>query len=85
MNNLLVIGGNGQLGLELKEMTSNYQDYNFLFTDVKDLDIINHTTLAGNIVSNNITAIINHAAYRSLDNAEYEPLTRRCDKPFGHS
>ena len=37
MNNILVTGGNGQLGSELKEIASNYPDYNFLFTDVKDL------------------------------------------------
>ena len=32
MNNILVTGGNGQLGSELKEIASNYPDYNFLFT-----------------------------------------------------
>ena len=42
MNNILVTGGNGQLGSELREIAPNYQDYNFLFTDVKDLDITNH-------------------------------------------
>ena len=36
MNNILVTGGNGQLGSELKEIAPNYPDYNFLFTDVKD-------------------------------------------------
>ena len=42
MYNLLVTGGNGQLGSELKEIAPNFQDYNFLFTDVSDLDITNH-------------------------------------------
>ena len=46
MNNILVTGGNGQLGSELREIAPNYQDYNFLFTDVKDLDITNHTAVA---------------------------------------
>ena len=39
MNNILVTGGNGQLGSELRKIAPNYQDYNFLFTDVSDLDI----------------------------------------------
>jgi len=73
MNNILVTGGNGQLGSELKEIASNYQDYNFLFTDVKDLDITNHKAVAAFIESNNITVIINCAAYTAVDKAEYEP------------
>jgi dTDP-4-dehydrorhamnose reductase len=73
MNNILVTGGNGQLGSELKEIVPNYQDYNFLFTDVKALDITNHTTVAAFIMSNNITVIINCAAYTAVDKAESEP------------
>ena len=73
MNNILVTGGNGQLGSELKEIAPNYQDYNFLFTDVKDLDITNHTAVAAFIESNNITVIINCAAYTAVDKAESEP------------
>ncbi|MDB9783260.1 dTDP-4-dehydrorhamnose reductase [Winogradskyella sp.] len=73
MNNILVTGGNGQLGSELRELVPNYQDYNFLFTDVKDLDITNHTAVTAFIESNNITVIINCAAYTAVDKAESEP------------
>ena len=73
MNNILVTGGNGQLGSELREIAPNYQDYNFLFTDVKDLDITNHTAVAAFIESNNITVILNCAAYTAVDKAESEP------------
>ena len=73
MNNILVTGGNGQLGLELKEIAPNYQDHNFLFTDVKDLDITNHGAVAGFIQSNKINVIINCAAYTAVDKAESEP------------
>ena len=72
MNNILVTGGNGQLGSELREITPNYQDYSFLFTDVKDLDITNHSAVAAFIESNNITIIINCAAYTDVDKAESE-------------
>tara|TARA_B110000971_G_scaffold160311_1_gene163842 strand:- start:11000 stop:11845 length:846 start_codon:yes stop_codon:yes gene_type:complete len=73
MNNILVTGGNGQLGSELREIASNYIEYNFLFTDVKTLDITNHSAVAAFIESNNITVIINCAAYTAVDKAESEP------------
>ena len=73
MHNILVTGGNGQLGSELKEIAPNYQDHNFLFTDVKDLDITNHGAVAGFIESNKINVIINCAAYTAVDKAESEP------------
>ena len=72
MNNILVTGGNGQLGSELKEIAPKHQDYNFLFTDVKDLDITNHTAVAAFIKSNNINVIINCAAYTAVDKAEQQ-------------
>ena len=73
MNNILVTGGKGQLGSELKEIASNYPDYNFLFTDVKTLDITNHTAVKEFIEINNINGIINCAAYTAVDKAESEP------------
>ncbi|MDA7706978.1 dTDP-4-dehydrorhamnose reductase [Flavobacteriaceae bacterium] len=73
MNNILVTGGNGQLGSELKEIAPNYQDYNFLFTDVSDLDITDHTAVREFVENNTITVIINCAAYTVVDKAESEP------------
>ena len=73
MNNILVTGGNGQLGSELKESIPNYQDYNFLFTDVSELDITAHEEVRAFIEHNNINVIINCAAYTAVDKAESEP------------
>ena len=73
MNNILVTGGNGQLGSELREIAPNYPDYNFLFTDVKQLDITSHTAVKEFIEINNINVIINCAAYTAVDKAESEP------------
>ena len=73
MYKILVTGGNGQLGSELKEIAPNYRDYNFLFTDIKDLDITNQNAVAAIIESNNINVIINCAAYTAVDKAESEP------------
>ena len=72
MNNILVTGGNGQLGSELKELAHNFAEYNFLFTGVSDLDITDHKAVKIFIESNNITVIINCAAYTAVDQAESE-------------
>ena len=72
MNSILVTGGNGQLGSELKELASNFPDYNFLFTDVSDLDITAHDEVRAFIERNNINVIINCAAYTAVDKAESE-------------
>lgn len=73
MNNILITGGNGQLGLELKELAPNFLDYNFLFTDVSDLDITAHDEVREYIVNNNINIIINCAAYTAVDKSESQP------------
>ena len=72
MNNILITGSNGQLGSELKELAHNFVDYNFLFTDVSDLDITDHKAVKIFIEINNITVIINCAAYTAVDQAESE-------------
>lgn len=59
MSNILVTGAGGQLGSEIKELSSNYP-YSFFFTDKKELDII----------QNNIDTIINCAAYTAVDKAQ---------------
>ena len=73
MNNILVAGSKGQLGSELKEITPNFSEYNFLFTDVSDLDITAHDEVRRFIEINNINVIINCAAYTAVDKAESEP------------
>ena len=72
MNNILVTGGNGQLGSELKELASNFPDYNFLFTDVSNLDITAHKEVRLFVERNNINVIINCAEYTAVDKAESE-------------
>lgn len=67
--NILVTGTNGQLGSELKELSSNY-DYNFFFTLRNELDITNEEEVKKFIESNNIDTIINCAAYTAVDKAQ---------------
>ena len=70
MNNILVTGGNGQLGSELKELAPTYANYHFIFTDVENLDICDHKAVATFIDKSNINTIINCAAFTAVDKAE---------------
>ena len=73
MNNILVTGGNGQLGNEIKELSTNFTNDSFFFTDTSNLDITNHAVVAAFIKTNNIDVIVNCAAYTAVDKAESEP------------
>ena len=70
--NILVTGSNGQLGSEIQELSDNYSDYNFVFTDVEALDITNLKQIQNCMLNNEINAIINCAAYTAVDKAETE-------------
>ena len=73
MSNILVTGGNGQLGSEIKELSISCTNGSFFFTDVSDLDITNYTAVAAFIKTNSIDVIVNCAAYTAVDKAESEP------------
>lgn len=72
MNNILVTGGNGQLGSEIREIEHNFPDYKFLFTSKNNLDITDHISVKKFIENNNINTIINCAAFTDVDKAESE-------------
>ena len=70
--NVLVTGGNGQLGSELKQIAFQYPELDLIFTDVEELDIINKDKILSYIQEHNIKLIINCAAYTAVDKAESE-------------
>lgn len=70
---ILITGCNGQLGMELQELSAHYPGYSFHFTDVADLDITKKSEVEKFVVSNRINAIINAAGYTAVDKAEDEP------------
>ena len=67
---ILVTGSNGQLGSEIKDLTHNYNELIFYFTDLQKLNICDSLELQNFIVKNNINAVINCAAYTAVDMAE---------------
>jgi len=69
MTNILVTGSNGQVGSELQALSPAYE-YNFYFTDRDSLDIIDKSAVEEFVKNNEITTIINAAAYTAVDKAE---------------
>jgi dTDP-4-dehydrorhamnose reductase len=67
--NILVTGSMGQLGSEIKAISSDYS-YNFFFTDRNNIDITNKDNIKEYCQTNNINVIINCAAYTAVDKAE---------------
>ena len=67
--NVLVTGSNGQLGSEIKELSSNY-NYNFFFTTRDDIDITSKDSIKEFCQTNSINIIINCAAYTAVDKAQ---------------
>lgn len=70
MKNILITGGNGQLGSELKEASQFLTQFGYFFTDVDTLDICNKEAVNDFVTKNKINYIINCAAYTAVDKAE---------------
>lgn len=68
--NILVTGGNGQLGNSIKKISSDYPQHTFFFTDVPEVDITNLELLVRLMEEKSVDAIINCAAYTAVDKAE---------------
>ncbi len=71
--NILVTGSNGQVGSEIKELSSNY-NYNFFFTTRDDIDITSKDSIKEFCQTNSINVIINCAAYTAVDKAESDEI-----------
>lgn len=73
MEKVLVTGANGQLGSELRTLTTG--NTNFFFTDIPDLDICDREAVDSYIQTHGITRIINCAAYTDVNRAESDEET----------
>jgi len=69
---ILITGANGQLGSELKNSSKSYYGYDFIFTDISDLDISSPDKTADFINKRRPDWIINCVAYNFVDKAEDE-------------
>lgn len=72
MLNILITGSGGQLGQEIQELANNYSEFNFISATHQDLDISDINSIHNFIKDTKIEAIVNCAAYTSVDKAEEE-------------
>lgn len=70
MSRILVTGANGQLGSEIKVLSTLYPQYNFTFAERSTLDLNNLCKLEDYFDDKTFDVIINCAAYTAVDRAE---------------
>jgi len=71
---VLITGSSGQLGSEIKELASGYENLECVFKDLSELDICDTEVLNTFIIDQHINAVINCAGYTAVDKAEEEAL-----------
>ena len=69
---VLVIGSDGQLGLEFQKISNSFDSLSWVFSTIKTLDLLRLDTINSFLNNINPTLIINCAAYTSVDKAETE-------------
>lgn len=69
---ILVTGANGQLGSELRVLSTSYPTYNFLFVTRNELEISDAIAVKKYFDTHTIDHCINCAAYTAVDKAETE-------------
>jgi len=67
---ILITGSNGQLGSEFKELAEGYPHFEFLYTDVDELNITDEASVNHYFALYNPDVAINCAAYTAVDKAE---------------
>lgn len=70
MSTIWITGSQGQLGTELRIQNEKFPEHNFLFTDIKELDLTHEILVRNFAEENHPDIIINCAAYTAVDKAE---------------
>lgn len=73
MKKIVVTGSTGQLGSELKVLSSEFSNFEFVFTDRSKLSLENPEAIPVFLDTIQPDFIINCAAYTAVDKAESEP------------
>jgi len=69
---VLLIGSDGQLGLEFQKISKSYSSLSWIFSTIKTLDLLRLETINSFLNNINPTVIVNCAAYTNVDKAETE-------------
>lgn len=70
-----ITGANGQVGSELRKLSADYPNYNFLFTTREEISIADTEAVEKFLFKHPIDVCINAAAYTAVDLAEREQDT----------
>ena len=70
METILITGSKGQLGNEMQQAAKRFPAFQYIFTDVEELDICDKNTLNEFVKANKVNFIVNCAAYTAVDKAE---------------
>jgi len=79
--NILITGSNGQLGNEMRVLSTKHPKHRYFFTDVIEapdthvLDITDKNAVSSFVSANAIDLIVNCAAYTNVDKAEEDEAT----------
>lgn len=71
---ILVTGANGQLGHEIRNVLEEKMPGVTLYTDIDELDLTDAKAVENYVIDNDVTHIINCAAYTNVDRAEEDKL-----------
>lgn len=69
---ILVTGSKGQMGNEFQHLTAEFNQFDYLFVDVDELDITKEAAVKTFFEKNPVQYCINCAAYTAVDKAETE-------------
>jgi dTDP-4-dehydrorhamnose reductase len=72
MKTIWVTGSKGQLGTEIRIQNKKPEQYNFIYTDIEELDLTNSEEVINFTIANKPDIIINCAAFTNVDKAESE-------------
>ncbi len=72
---ILITGSKGQLGNEIRVLAKTYPDFDFIYTDVEELNITELNDVKACFEENKPDVIINCAAYTAVDKAESDEST----------
>lgn len=70
MTTILITGSHGQLGNEMQQTAKRFPQFNYLYTDIEELDICDKAALDAFVKANAVNVIVNCAAYTAVDKAE---------------
>jgi len=72
MKKILVTGSNGQLGSEIRKLEKEFPGFQFVFTDIEELDLLDFAAVDKFVSLGEFSFCLNCAAYTAVDKAEDE-------------